>query len=153
MIGEARKSQSGISMSMKSRIGFMQGRLSSVVDGQIQSFPWKTWRDEFEIGSRLGFTKMEWTLDSKDLLLNPILVSESQGLVQTLSEESGISIDSVTCDCMMQKPFWKEPEDRRYSLTSDFMHIAEMSSRLGIRLLVVPLVDNGSLNSPEEENT
>ena len=25
------------------RTGFMQGRLSSIVDGKIQSFPWEEW--------------------------------------------------------------------------------------------------------------
>ena len=27
------------------RIGFMQGRLSALVDGKIQAFPWGEWRE------------------------------------------------------------------------------------------------------------
>ena len=30
-----------------SRIGFMQGRLSELVDGRIQAFPWDSWQTEF----------------------------------------------------------------------------------------------------------
>ena len=34
---------------MKPKIGFMQGRLSSKVNGKIQAFPWESWKEEFEI--------------------------------------------------------------------------------------------------------
>ena len=33
----------------KSRIGFMQGRLSPMVNGKIQAFPYETWKNEFAI--------------------------------------------------------------------------------------------------------
>mgnify|MGYP001554379746 CR=1 FL=1 len=45
------------------KIGFMQGRLSPLVDGKIQAFPWAHWRDEFPAGDECGIHLMEWTLD------------------------------------------------------------------------------------------
>ena len=30
-------------------IGFMQGRLSNLIDNKIQSFPWNNWENEFKI--------------------------------------------------------------------------------------------------------
>ena len=34
-------------MTTLERIGFMQGRLSAMVEGKIQAFPWDEWREEF----------------------------------------------------------------------------------------------------------
>jgi hypothetical protein len=41
---------------VEGRIGFMQGRLSPLLDGRIQAFPREHWRQEFELGERLGFS-------------------------------------------------------------------------------------------------
>ena len=53
------------------KIGFMQGRLSPLVNNQIQSFPFETWLDEFPLANRLGTSCMEWTLDYPKLHQNP----------------------------------------------------------------------------------
>ena len=50
---------------MKYNIGFMQGRLSPIQGKKIQSFPWKNWKKEFQIGRKLNFRILEWTLDFK----------------------------------------------------------------------------------------
>ena len=40
------------------RIGFVQGRLSPLVDGNIQAFPRDYWRHEFALAEQLGFDLM-----------------------------------------------------------------------------------------------
>ena len=45
------------------KIGFMQGRLSKLVNNQIQAFPFKNWLNEFPLANKLGISCMEWTLD------------------------------------------------------------------------------------------
>ena len=40
------------------RIGFMQGRLSPLVDGKIQAFPWDHWQAEFPEAERLDLPVM-----------------------------------------------------------------------------------------------
>ena len=54
------------------RIGFMQGRLSALVDGKIQAFPWNEWREEFPRAKALGIGRMEWTIDQDRLRENPL---------------------------------------------------------------------------------
>jgi hexulose-6-phosphate isomerase len=39
---------------INSRIGFMQGRLSPMIDGRIQSFPWDYWENEFSLAKEIG---------------------------------------------------------------------------------------------------
>ena len=40
---------------MEISIGFMQGRLSPLVNGKIQAFPWDYWRDEFSLANKYNF--------------------------------------------------------------------------------------------------
>ena len=54
------------------RLGIIQGRLSPMEDGRIQSFPAKNWRNEFDIAADCGFEIMEWVVDVDHPELNPI---------------------------------------------------------------------------------
>ena len=55
------------------KIGFMQGRLSPMQGKKIQSFPWKNWEKEFQIGNKLDFKILEWVLDYQKLYSNPLM--------------------------------------------------------------------------------
>jgi hexulose-6-phosphate isomerase len=52
----------------------------------------------------------------------------------------------------MQAPFWKKSGKTRKELESDFVEICRACSSLGIRLLVLPLVDNGRLETKAQED-
>ena len=65
-------------MTTLERIGFMQGRLSAMVDGKIQAFPWNEWREEFPRASALGLTRIEWTIDQDRLRENPLNTAAGQ---------------------------------------------------------------------------
>jgi L-ribulose-5-phosphate 3-epimerase len=133
------------------KIGFMQGRLSPIVDGRIQSFPWNCWQDEFEQGARLGFGLMEWTLDQERLYENPLLTKAGQAEIRSLCQLYRFAIPSLTGDCFMQAPFWKAQGAERETLERDFIAIAKSCAAVGISMLVVPLVDKGRLDNPEQE--
>lgn len=137
---------------MSERIGFMQGRLSPVVDGRIQAFPWQHWQQEFEVAKRLGIGLMEWTLDQERLYENPLLTASGQQSILRLCSENKLSIPSLTGDCFMQAPFWKSDGEDYDQLTSDFMSICNACIKVGIKLIVVPLVDNGRLESRGQED-
>ena len=81
-------------MSANDRLGFMQGRLSPLIDGRIQVFPWSCWQEEFMIAERHGFRLMEWTLDQHRLYENPLLTLADQArLVMRLSGASRMRRD------------------------------------------------------------
>jgi len=130
----------------------MQGRLSDVIDGVIQEFPWKSWEDEFHIASEIDIHIMEWTLDQEDLYLNPLLTSEGQVKINHLCEIYSLKIPSLTGDCFMQSPFWKAEGAEKKSLVSDLVAIVNACGKLGIRIIVIPLVDNGSLENSKQES-
>lgn len=125
------------------RIGFMQGRLSPIRNGRIQSFPWENWVEEFEIASKLNLEKMEWTIDSENFSSNPILTPSGQAEIKRLKESFNIEIPSVTCDYFMENPPWKsDPEELFLGINS----ILHGMSKIGGKILVIPLVDNSSLS-------
>jgi L-ribulose-5-phosphate 3-epimerase len=126
------------------RIGFMQGRLSPIRNGRIQSFPWDTWGEEFEIASNLTLEKMEWTIDSENFTSNPILTSRGQAEINRLKELFHIEIPSVTCDYFMENPPWQsDPEQLSLAIESILHGMSEVNAKI----LVIPLVDNSSLGS------
>lgn len=139
-------------MNAKDRVGFMQGRLSPLIEGRIQAFPWSCWQEEFPVAEQLGFRLMEWTLDYDGLYENPLLSLAGQTEIRTLCQRHEIAIPSLTGDCFMQKPFWKVRGVERETLEQDFLNIAEACTCVGISIMVVPLVDNGRLENAGQED-
>jgi hexulose-6-phosphate isomerase len=133
-------------------IGFMQGRLCERVDGKIQAFPWRDWESEFPSAAAIDLHLMEWTLDQDRLYENPLMTSEGQERIRELCRYHDISIRSLTGDCFMQAPFWKVEGEARTSLQRDFLAIGSACAQVGIQMMVVPLVDNGCLETSEQED-
>ena len=126
------------------RIGFMQGRLSPMRNGRIQSFPWETWREEFETASRMSLKKIEWTIDSENFTSNPLLTSDGRQEIIGLKSQFNVEIPSVTCDYFMENPPWKsDPAPILVGIESILLGMAKIDAKI----LVVPLVDNSSLGS------
>jgi len=135
------------------KIGAMQGRLSELVDGKIQAFPWKNWKDEFKIAANCGIELIEWTLDAENLNIDPLMTEDGRASVLNLMEKHSISVPSLTGDCFMQSPFWKYSKENSRKLKIDFLNICSACNKIGIEYIVVPLVDNGSIETIEQENT
>ena len=136
---------------MQLQIGFMQGRLSSKVNGKIQAFPWESWKKEFQIAHGCGFSIMEWTLDQDRLYENPIMSEVGQKAIKDLTQKYEISVPSLTADCFMQAPFYKVNGKNRDILIQDLNSIITACGLFGIKNIVFPLVDNGSVESKEQE--
>jgi len=131
------------------KIGVMQGRLSPMHNGIIQSFPWGDWQDEFRIANELNVNLLEWTLDFDTVFVNPILNNKLTNQIINLKEKYKINIDSLTGDCFMQCPFWKTSGSYQKKLIDHFYSVIEGCCRVGIKIIVIPLVDNGTI---ENEN-
>jgi len=132
-------------------IGFIQGRLSPLVDGKIQAFPWNHWQEEFKIARDNGFNLLEWTLDQDRLYENPFMTAKGQQKIGELSEEYHISIPSLTGDCFMQAPFYKSSGKEKAALLQDLKNVINACGALGVEFVVFPLVDNGSLENSGQE--
>jgi hexulose-6-phosphate isomerase len=133
------------------RVGVMQGRLSPVVDGRIQAFPWNHWREELHIAQELGFELVEWTLDQDRLHENPLLADPAG--VRALAKHHGIAVETVTGDCFMQAPFFKADEPERSARLEDLRAIIDAVAAIGARYIVMPLVDGGSVETEYQQES
>jgi len=127
----------------------MQGRLSKMENQKIQSFPSKSWKQEFVLAKKLKIKFIEWTLDYRNFLKNPIFNSNGVYEIKKLSKQNGVFVKSLTGDCFMQKPFWKKKNHG--TLILDLKKIIFACSKIGIVYIVVPLVDNGSIKKLWQE--
>jgi len=137
---------------MNNRIGFMQGRLVDQIDGKIQAFPLHTWREEFPVANRIGIKLIEWTLDDFLLEQNPFCTVSGQAEIIKLSDAFSLRIASVTGDCFMQAPFWKATGEEQVLLLAKLDLVIASSASLGVKYIVLPLVDNGGLESPRQRD-
>src|SRR5215471_3154567 len=119
------------------RLGFMQGRLSPMVDGKIQAFPARHWRDEYPSAERLGLPLMEWTLDDDDLDGNPLMTPAGRAEMRTLGERHGVSVETITGDLFMQRPFWRAADLAHATRLLHFDRVVEAASLAGARIVVV----------------
>jgi hexulose-6-phosphate isomerase len=72
--------------------------------------------------------------------------------IRALMTCHAVGIPSVTGDCFMQAPFWKTEGARRAELLDDFRSVVDACEALGVQFVVVPLVDDGRLESKAQED-
>ncbi len=137
---------------MSNLVGFMQGRLSPIINGKIQSFPWQNWKNEFLLAKNININLIEWTLDHDNLYENPIMSSKGHELITELKNKYSIIIETLTGDCFMQEPFWKNEGNKKKKLKEDFINILQACSKIDIKIMVIPLVDGGSIGNQIEED-
>ena len=137
---------------MISNLGFMQGRLIKDENGTIQSFPSNNWKKEFLKAKTLGLKNMEWTIDRKNILKNPIFTKSGIKIINEYKSKYLININSATCDFFMQKPFFKIKNKNNQKKELNLINkLIYWSNKIGIKYFIFPLVDNASLKDENEE--
>ena len=133
-------------------IGFMQGRLvNSEKKNLLQYFPAQQWKKEIILSEKIGFKILEWTINYENINRNHLYnFNKNKDLLKFLSYHS-ISIPSITCDFFMQKPFFKSKKFQ--SLLRDLIRVIELSKKVGVKFIILPLVDNSTIDNAEQENT
>lgn len=130
------------------KIGIMSGRLSTQIDNKIQSFPYKTWRDEFFLAEKCGFDSIEWIFD---LYPNPITTDEGINEIKKLMNESHIKINSICCDYFMENLLFNMPSFDIDKNLEMLKKLISQCNKLEIKNLEIPLVDSSSLKTNENQ--
>lgn len=138
---------------MQNKIGFMQGRLvASEKKNKIQYFPEKNWKLEIFKARKNNIKLMEWTINIENIKHNPLIIENIFNSEINFLKKSKIQIESVTCDFFMQKPFFKKKYFKDKKKITKYLNILiKHSEILGIKYIVIPLVDNSSIKSKNEE--
>ncbi len=118
----------------------MQGRLvEREIKNKLQSFPIKNWHNEIRLAKKYKIKFIEWTLDYNKFYENPLIKNPKK--VKEILKKNKVLVKTVTCDFFMQKPpFKKENKTTEY-----LFKLISVSKIIGIKLIVIPLVDNSSI--------
>lgn len=133
-------------------IGFIQGRLSPIINNKIQVFPVENWEKEFSEAKIIGLDMIEWTIDEETFVDNPLMNREGRKKIKEACKINNIKIPSLTCDYAMQKPFWKMNKSESVKAKENFINIVNACHELNIEIIVVPIVDNGRLENANQKD-
>jgi hexulose-6-phosphate isomerase len=135
------------------KIGFIQGRLlDSEKKNTIQFFPSKNWKKEIKIAIKNKINLIEWTINIENIKKNPIYNEKLLLQLIKFKKKNNIKINSVTCDFFMQKPFYKLKKKKDKIKNLEILKkVIKNGQKIGIQLFILPLVDNSSIESFNQE--
>lgn len=126
----------------------MSGRLSPIINDEIQAFPTHNWKQEFQLANKAEFTVIEWVFD---LNPNPILSKSGLEEMKELSNKFNISLNSICCDYFMERPLFDVSSENLEKNLDVLKNLISSCSYLGINLIEIPLVDQTSLKNDEQK--
>ena len=131
---------------MKNNIGVMQGRLLSKYQGRYQAHPVGYWQDEFGVAASIGLDTIECILDFNDAEQNPLLSQSGAGEIKQVSDQTGVQVQTVCADYFMEAPLHSQNAEVSKHSSQVMIRLLERAGELGITDVVVPCVDQSSLN-------
>ncbi len=132
---------------MKNDFGVMQGRLLPKYQGRYQAHPLGYWQEEFLVASELGLDCIEFILDFNDAEKNPLLAKDGDLKIANVVNKTGVSVKTICADYFMEVPLHTDDQlvaDTSYKVLET---LVDSASKLGVTDIVIPCVDQSSLNS------
>ena len=129
-------------------IGIMQGRLLPPVNGEIQAFPGKRWREEFAIARECGLGLIEWIFEGDEWKSNPIISNPLE--IRQETEKHGTGVVSLIADFFMDFPLIRASmieQSERMVILSDMI---DNANGVGIKFINIPFVDNSEIKTEDE---
>ena len=127
--------------------GIMQGRLLQKYQTRYQAHPVGYWKEEFPIAAELGLASIEFILDYNDAGINPLMSDQGIAEIKEVSRQTGVVVNTVCADYFMEAPL-HHPDERVRRNSSEVLEVLlNNGAELGLKDIVLPCVDQSSLNS------
>jgi L-ribulose-5-phosphate 3-epimerase len=134
------------------KFGIMQGRLLPKFNNLYQAHPVDYWQDEFYIAKDLGLEVIQFILDYNLSLKNPLFYKGGIDEIKSHIDESGVIVDSICADYFMVGPIHSnDPTESNKSLKV-LEKLIVNSSEIGVNDIIIPCVDQSSLNNNESKD-
>jgi L-ribulose-5-phosphate 3-epimerase len=134
---------------MKNKVGVMQGRLLPKYQGRYQAHPVDYWQKEFEIAGEIGLNCVEFILDYNDAEKSPLLKKGGIEEILKICESTHVSVDTICADYFMEAPLHTKDEAVATKSKEILIDLLQTSSELGVTDIVIPCVDQSSLDNKE----
>lgn len=135
----------------KMSLGVFQGRLSPPRGRGIQFFPFETWREEFPAAENLELSEIEFIFDKERYEENPLWTNDGIKEIKRLRRSHGIAVNHICADYFMRDPFFRVAEEIKSRSISVLKRLVEATAEIGARNIEIPLVDNSSIKTEDEE--
>ena len=142
----------GRDMARQNKIGVMEGRLLPKYQGRYQAHPVGYWQDEFGVAKDLGLDCIEFILDYNDAEQNPLLKEGGIDELQAVIDETEIAVYTVCADYFMEAPLHSSDNAVAEQSQKVMLELLENGAKLGITDVVVPCVDQSTLDGQEAAN-
>jgi len=137
---------------MQNKLGVMQGRLLPKYQGRYQAFPIEDWQDEFKIAKIFDLDLIEFILDFNDFEDNPLLNNDGIDLIKNLEKESGVSVKTICADYFMEAPLHSDNSSVANNSVRVLESLILAASRLEATEIIIPCVDQSSLETSEAKD-
>jgi L-ribulose-5-phosphate 3-epimerase len=134
---------------MQNKVGVMQGRLLPKYQGRYQAFPVGNWQDEFKVAKDCDLDLIEFILDFNDAEENPLLKSGGIDEVTSVSKVTGVSVKTICADYFMEAPLHSRDGKVVEKSFIVLERLLETAKALKITDIVIPCVDQSSLETKE----
>ena len=131
---------------MKNKIGVMQGRLLPKYQGRYQAHPVGYWQDEFIIARKFELDCIEFILDYNNAEDNPLIKEGGIKEIQIVVERTGVAVKTICADYFMKAPLHSEHFEIANSSQELMIRLLNNAVELGVTDVVIPCVDQSSLN-------
>ena len=128
----------------------MEGRLLPKYQGRYQAHPVGYWRDEFPVAASLGVGLIEFIIDQDGISENALMTEEGIIQLRDVMGKTGVAVASVCADCFMAAPLHSKDKIVADQSIANLRHLILNASKLGIRDIVIPCVDQSSLRSLDD---
>ena len=133
-------------------IGVMQGRLLPKYLGRYQAHPFGYWEDEFFIAENLHLDYIEFILDYDNAYSNPLLNLEGINKISDVIQKTGVDVKTVCADYFMKAPLHSSDKNISKLSIEVMQKLVSMCHKLDVSAIVLPCVDQSSLNSKEDKD-
>ena len=136
---------------MPHNYGIMQGRLAPPEDGRFQSFPRRSWREEFPRAREAGLDYIEWVHDEYGRTANPIFSEAGLAELDGLKRQYGIATPALCGDWFMDFPLIRCTTEERAQREQHLHKLIPIAARIGARRIVLPFVDQSKITTEDEK--
>ena len=124
----------------------MQGRLLPKFEGRFQAHPLGYWEQEFPIAAELGLDCIEFIFDYQGFEKNPLWNANGVSEIKQISKATGVEVLTICADFFMECPLHSKcPNESDFS-TKTLIRLLEQSNALGVTDVIIPCVDQSSIN-------
>jgi hexulose-6-phosphate isomerase len=131
--------------------GIMQGRLAPPEDGRFQSFPRRSWREEFPRAREAALDYIEWIHDKYGHTANPIFSQAGLAELDALKRQYGIATPSLCGDWFMDFPLIRCTTEERARREQHLHELIPIAARIGAKRIVLPFVDQSKITTEDEK--